>query len=156
MSSVKVTIELKCAQCGKKLSLHGKSVSSKRRRFSRYSTSRIRIPDVWTTDWIADEGEKQDSIEIQRGYSYSDGDEEDMYCSIACVMAFVQSVLPKLKPYGEDAAEEEFRKQAMRMARASLATAIEWIDNRDGSAATWALANAVRAVKLLEVAGSLG
>ena len=52
----------------------------------------------------------------------------------------------------EHKADQELRKQLMRMARFRLQKAIEWIDTKDGSDATWALVNAKGAVKMLEVA----
>jgi hypothetical protein len=49
-------------------------------------------------------------------------------------------------------AEQEVRRQMMKMARVDLRKAMEWIDGDD---AGWALTMAKRAVKCLEVARSI-
>jgi len=95
MGSVKITVELKCAQCGKKLSTKGKAVSGRR-------YSHIHMPDVWETDWIKNADFHQSSINITKGYNYHDGDDDDIYCSRECVLEFVAKILPKLKTEKED------------------------------------------------------
>lgn len=91
MGSVKITVELKCAQCGKKLSTKGKAVSGRR-------SSWIHMPDVWSTDWCpSDQPEDESSIMVTKGNNYREGDDDDLYCSKQCVLEFVRTILPKLK-----------------------------------------------------------
>ncbi|HXN71514.1 MAG TPA: hypothetical protein VN861_03060 [Candidatus Acidoferrales bacterium] len=99
MGSVKITVELKCAQCGKKLSVHGKMKHGRKRMGSW-----VVMPGVWKTDWYVREGQpiQESSIQITKGVSYSDGDDEDLYCSKECVLEFVTGVLPRLKADGDN------------------------------------------------------
>ena len=87
-NSVKVSIELRCAQCNRKLSTKGKTVSGRRHSW-------ILMPDIWSTDYYPPD--EQSSITITKGVQYSDGADDDMYCSEECVLKFVSSVLHKLK-----------------------------------------------------------
>jgi len=91
MASVEIRVEIKCAECGKELTMKGSTVRGLR-------SSWTRVEDVWTTDW--NEHVPSPYLKVSKGYDirYRDpDDEEDFYCSEPCLLKFLARVLPQMR-----------------------------------------------------------
>ena len=90
--SAKITVTLKCGECGKQIVSRGLPARHVQRRPAVFAL------EVFTIDWQEpDEEGEAGSVSVGRGiWTDCIGEKEDCLCSIACAVKMVERILRKV------------------------------------------------------------